>query len=257
MKSKAETRANASRNGHAAAPRSRPVDRELTIDELIIQDDEPVDNIFVEKQQRLLTESLETSWKGPGKGRPFAVFSNVGLFPEKKQTPLVPDVMLVVDVAWKLDTKRKETLSYFLWIVGKPPDVVIEVVSDRRGGEARYKMDRYAKMGVPYYVIYDPERWLKDEELRSFELERGTYRPLAKHWFPGARLGLRIWEGSYADLSDRWLRWSDSRGRLIPTGAESTEQAARTAVEAKHQAERERRERERLEARLRELGHEP
>jgi Uma2 family endonuclease len=230
--------------------RGRAKDRELTIEELIIQDDEPVDNIFVEKQQRLLTEPLETSWKGPGKGRPFAVFCNVGLFPEKKQTPLVPDVMLVVDVAWKLDTKRKETLSYFLWIVGKPPDVVIEVVSDRRGGEAGYKMNRYAKMGVPYYVIYDPEKWLKSDELRSFELERGTYGLLAKPWFPGAKLGLKVWDGRYTDISDRWLRWCDSRGRLVPTGFEAAEEKGRQASE-------ERRQRERLEARLRELGYEP
>jgi Uma2 family endonuclease len=250
MKSKAETRANALRNGHAPARRSRVENRELTIEELIIQDDEPVDNILVEKQQRLLTEPLESSWKGPGKGRPFSVFCNVGLFPEKKQTPLVPDVMLVVDVSWKVDAKRKETLSYFLWIVGKPPDVVIEVVSDRRGGEAGYKKDRYAKMGVPYYVIYDPKRWLKSDELRSFELERGVYRPLGKAWFPGVKLGLKPWDGRYADITESWLRWCDPRGRLIPTGSEVAKEKARLAAE-------ERRERERLAARLRELGYEP
>jgi len=243
MKPKTGSPADAIKNGHVPAPRGRTGDRELTIEELIIQDDEPVDNIFVEKQQRLLTNALESSWSGPGRGRPFAVFSNVGLFPEKKQTPLVPDAMLVVDVHWKVDRKRKETLSYFLWIVGKPPDVVVEVVSDRRGGEGSYRMNRYAKMGVPYYVIFDPERWLKSDELRSFALERGTYRPLAKHWFPGVRLGLKLWEGRYADLSARWLRWCDGRGSVIPTGAE--------------RAERERRKRERLEARLRELGYEP
>jgi Uma2 family endonuclease len=236
MKPKTRIPANATRNGHASAKPGRARDREVTIEELIIQDDEPVDNIIVEKQQRLLTEPLESSWSGPGRGRPFTVFSNVGLFPEKKQTPLVPDAMLVVDVAWKAERKRKETLSYFLWIVGKPPDVVIEVVSDRRGGEANYKMTRYAKIGVPYYVIFDPEKWLKEEELRSFELERGKYRRLAKHWFPDVRLGLRLWEGQYADLSARWLRWCDGRGSLIPTGAERANS---------------------LEAKLRELGHEP
>lgn len=239
MKPKTRTQPGAARN-------ARPLpagDRELTIEELVIQDDEPVDNIFVEKQQRLLTEPLESSWSGPGKGRPFSVFCNVGLFPEKKQTPLVPDVMLVVDVPWKVDPKRKETLSYFLWIVGKPPDVVVEVVSDRRGGEATYKKDRYAKMGVPYYVIFDPEEWLKSGELQSFELERGTYRPLAKNWFPGVRLGLKLWEGLCANVSARWLRWIDSRGRLIPSGRE--------------RAERQLGARKAHPARLRELGYEP
>ena len=112
-------------------------------------------------------------------------------------------------------------------------------------------------MGVPYYVIYDPERWLKSDELRSFELERGTYRPLAKPWFPGVKLGLKLWDGRYADIDDRWLRWCDSRGRLIATGAERAQHVSRQAIEAKHLADRERRERERLEERLRELGYEP
>src|SRR5205823_2134790 len=111
------------------------------------------------------------------------------------------------------------------------------------GGEAGYKMTRYAKTGVPYYVIYDPKRWLKGEELQSLELRRGAYRPLAKPWFPDVNLGLKRWDGRYADLTDNWLRWSDSRGRQISTGSEV--------------AERERRERERLAAKLRELGYEP
>jgi len=236
MKAKANSTGRAAGNGHTQAAAARVRARELTIEELIIQDDEPVDNILVEKQQRLLTEALTSSWKGPGKGRPFAVFANVGLFPEKKQTPLVPDAMLVVDVAWKVDRKRKETLSYFLWIVGKPPDVVIEIVSDRRGGEASYKMTRYAKMGVPYYVIYDPEQWLKSDELRVFELDRSAYRPLPKPWFSDVKLGLKLWEGRYEDMSERWLRWCDARGRVIPTGAERADS---------------------LEAKLRELGYEP
>jgi Uma2 family endonuclease len=243
MKPKTSSPADAIRNGRVPAPRSRARDRELTIEELVIQDDEPIENILIEKQQRLLAQALHSSWKGPGKGRAFAIFTNVGLFPEKQQTPLVPDAMLVVDVAWKADSKRKETLSYFLWIVGKPPDVVVEVVSDRRGGEDSYKMNRYAKMAVPYYVIFDPDRWLKSEELRSFGLKDGKYRPLTKHWFPGVRLGLKLWDGRYEDLSGSWLRWTDTRGRLVLTGAEF--------------GKRERRERERLEAKLRELGYEP
>jgi hypothetical protein len=39
---------------------------------LITEDGKPVDNLFVEKQYRLLTEPLWTSWKSP-EGRPFRV----------------------------------------------------------------------------------------------------------------------------------------------------------------------------------------
>src|SRR3954467_12679753 len=154
-----------------AVPGAGPArDPELTIEELVIADGEPVESLFIEKQQRLLTEALYSSWAGPGEGRPFVVVSNVGLFPEKKQTPLVPDVMLAVDVSWKgRDLRRKENQSYFVWVVGKPPDLALEIVSDRRGGEDGYKLARYAKIGVLYYVIFDPAEWLEAGILRSFE----------------------------------------------------------------------------------------
>ena len=63
---------------------------------LIIQDDTPVDNLLHEKQMRLLTEPLYSSWETD---RPFLALANVGLFHEPKQTPVGPDVMLSLDVA--------------------------------------------------------------------------------------------------------------------------------------------------------------
>jgi hypothetical protein len=46
-------------------------------DDLVTEDDEPVDNIFSEKQQRLLTESLYNGWKPE---QSFLTLANVGLF---------------------------------------------------------------------------------------------------------------------------------------------------------------------------------
>src|SRR4051794_5336978 len=46
---------------------------------LVTEDGKPVDNLFVEKQYRLLTEPLWTSWSPPD-GKPFRVLANVGLF---------------------------------------------------------------------------------------------------------------------------------------------------------------------------------
>src|SRR5713101_1725541 len=46
------------------------------LDELITEDDVPVDSIFAEKQQRLLTEPLYSSWPGPGVGRCFLALAN-------------------------------------------------------------------------------------------------------------------------------------------------------------------------------------
>jgi hypothetical protein len=46
------------------------------LDDLVTEDDTPVDNLFSEKQQRLLTEPLYSSWDA---GRLFLAASNVGL----------------------------------------------------------------------------------------------------------------------------------------------------------------------------------
>ena len=51
---------------------------ELTdIEHLITEDDEPVDTLFLAKQQRLLVEPLYTSWHPE---QPFLADANVGIF---------------------------------------------------------------------------------------------------------------------------------------------------------------------------------
>jgi hypothetical protein len=102
-------------------------------DKIVIEAEAPLESIFAEKQHRLLTESLYSSWPGPGEGHTFGVFSNVGLFSAKDKPPVVPDVMLSLDFK-PGDLSQCEHNSYFIWEVGGPPEVVIEVVSDRRGG---------------------------------------------------------------------------------------------------------------------------
>src|SRR5437879_807126 len=78
------------------------------IDDLVFEDGKPVDNFFVEKQQRLLTEPLYSCWPGPGEGVPFLVASNVGLFNAVKEPPEVPDAMLSLGVQVADDLERKE-----------------------------------------------------------------------------------------------------------------------------------------------------
>ncbi len=68
------------------------------VDHLVTEDDTPVDNVFCEKQQRLLSEPLFSSWTGPGEGRPYVAMSNVGLFSAVHRPPYVPDMMLSLDV---------------------------------------------------------------------------------------------------------------------------------------------------------------
>ncbi len=197
------------------------------------EDDEPVDNLPSEKHQRLLVEPLYSSTI---LARPFLAAANVGIFDGINDTPIVPDMFLSLGVQVADDWWAKENRSYFVWEFGKRPDVVIEIVSNRKGGEGSRKFSRYARLGVPYYVIFDPLHQLHENELRVYELQAGEYllRPDAQ--CPHVGLGLTIWEGAYEDKQDRWLRWCDLAGNVLPTGAEQAAAAQQQATVAQQQA---------------------
>lgn len=220
------------------------------IDDLVTEDDTPVDNLFSEKQQRLLTEPLYSSWAGPepetegAERRTFLVAANVGLFFSWHQPPLVPDVFLSLDVQVAEDWwTKKEHRSYFFWEFGKAPEVVIEIVSNREGNELGSKRRDYARIGIDYYVVYDPTHQLGEEGLHIYERRVGKYQPRSDRYLAGVGLGLTLWEGAYEGIHATWLRWCDAQGAVIPTGAE------RAAREAERAAQ--------LAARLRELGVDP
>jgi Uma2 family endonuclease len=234
--SKRDTAPGGGRNGYWRYP--IPPEEIPNIDELVIEDDEPVENFFVEKQYRLLTDPLYDSWDP--RGRTFMALSNVGLFYAAKKPPLVPDVMLSLDVPVGGDPSLKENRSYFTWIVGKPPDVAIELVSDRRGGEEDFKKDEYARIGVRYYVIFDPEEFLRGGVLRAFNLVGAGYRRIQPSWLPRVELGLTLWQGTFQGMEETWLRWCDREGVVIATGNELAEQERKRLKQARQRTQRER-----------------
>ncbi len=232
-------------------PLAVPVELLPDVDHLVTEDDTPVDNVFSEKQQRLLTEPLHSSWAGPGPERPFVAMSNVGLFFSVNRPPLVPDMLLSLDVQLPANIRLKRHRSYFLWEYGKAPDVVVEVVSNREGGEDSGKLTAYARGAVRYYVIFDPDEFLGPEVLRAYRLDTLGYRKMDEPVsYPDIGLGLRLWEGRYEDLDALWLRWVDAEGTPVPTGRERAETERR-------RAELERQRADRLAEQLRQLGVEP
>jgi hypothetical protein len=226
------------------------------LDALEIEDGKPVENIFAEKQYRLLTEPLYACWAGPPSGDNFLVLANVGLFYQMQSPPYAPDVMLALGVRLG-DLRLRENRSYYTWERGGPPHVVIELVSDRRGDEGSLKQRQYARIGIAHYAIFDPQDRLGQGVLRSFALTAGAYQPMTAHYYPIVGLGLRLWEGAYEGQPAQWLRWCDAQGEPILTGRESRDQERQRADKAEQDLARERLKRERLEARLRELGLEP
>jgi hypothetical protein len=245
---------------------------------LITEDDTPVDNWFSEKNQRLLTGPLYDAQPPLFGERPFVAAANVGVFHSIRQSAIVPDVFLSLDADMGEDWWETGGRSYLVWEVGKPPDVVIEIVSNTIGGELSEKKQRYARMRVSYYVVFDPDHQLQAETLTVYELRAGDYVARPDHFLPEVGLGLTLWSGQFEHKQATWLRWCDPDGDVIPTGQEwaleerqqaeaerqraeqaqqQAEQERLRAEQAQQQAEQEHLRAERLAAQLRQLGIEP
>ncbi len=217
-------------------PLELPIDTIPEIQDLITEDDTPVDNIPSEKQQRLLTEPLYSSWAGPGEHRPFLAAANVGVFSQTRTPAIVPDMFLSLDVTVAQDWWDKKHRSYFIWEFGKPPELVLEIVSNTVGNENTEKRRKYAWLRVPFYVIYDPQRRIMDEVLTVYRLAEMQYERRDNARFACLKLGLTLWEGEFEGRTDTWLRWTDEHGVLIPTGKERAEQAERQAEQEQQRA---------------------
>ncbi len=227
------------------------------LEDLIPEDDEPVDNLFSETQQRLLTEPLYSSWAQPGREHSFLAAANVGVYYMAGSPSIGPDVLLSLDVEVPTGFWSREQRSYYIWEYGKAPDLVIEIISKTVRGEATTKKDTYARMRVGYYVIFDPNAYLMPEVLTVYRWNDFRYEQQAAADFPVLGLGLTLWEGEYEGKRDRWLRWVDAAGQLIPTGKERGDQEQARAETEHARAEAEHARAERLAEMLRQLGKDP
>ena len=201
---------------------------------LITEDDEPLDSVFQERQQKILVDVLGEEQFA---GRPFVALSNVGLFFSIREQAVVPDMMLSLDVRLLQGRDKK---SYFVWEYGKSPELVIEVVSKKPGGESDKKIERYSRAGVIYYVIYDPFAYQSERPLKLLELHAGQYvEVIDPTRLPILGLGLTVWTGRYQDYEGPYLRFTDQKGQLLPTGRELAESAQAQAAQETNRASQE------------------
>ena len=176
------------------------------------------------------------------------------MFFEPGVPPVVPDMMLSLDITCVPNAREKKTNSYFISVFGKPPDIVVEIVSNTKGGEDTTKKKIYARVGVPYYVIWDPEEWLKIGRLNIYKLHGKSYKRYQGMWFPEVNLGLKFWHANYRTLNEDWLRWCDKDGKLIPIPDELTRRAEQEAKRAEQEAKRAEQEAKRADDAVRELA---
>ena len=63
---------------------------------------------------------------------------------------------------------REEKPHLFDLGIWQSTGLVIEIVSNRQGNELGSKLRDYARMGVGYYVVFDPLQLLGATQLRAF-----------------------------------------------------------------------------------------
>lgn len=184
-----------------------------------------------------------------------------------------PDWFLVVGVP-RMYEGREKRRSYVVWQEQVVPRIVIEFLSPGTESEdlGRFYGGKLAIadpekppgkfvvyeeiLQVPHYVTYDSNT----QELRYFRHTAGRYQEQTigsvapKIWFPDLQVGFGIWDGVINGMRDRWLRWCDADGNWLPT---DTERERQQRERAEAERDRERAEKERMAAKLRELGIDP
>jgi Uma2 family endonuclease len=235
------------------------IDRQYlpTSDELPDSDDTPVDNEDQNFVPNLLLFLLEYIWKSRDDwyfGVDMGVYHTTGVSP---RVPVIPDGFLSLGVERRKNGGSRS--SYVMWEEEyTPPILTLEVVSHSYGDEYGKKLEIYHKLGVKYYVIYNPQFCRRDRHLpfevyklvdNEYQLQIGE--PL---WMPEIGLGL----GRCVLPSDRFRRevlsWFDERGDRYLTTDEQADIERQAAKTERQRADAAQKQVEVLLAKLRSLG---
>ncbi|MBE9117415.1 Uma2 family endonuclease [Lusitaniella coriacea LEGE 07157] len=217
-----------------------------------------VKNFQEHPQSILLTDSIGSVLQRLHPDGQYAIGQDCGIYWRETNPPErgaeAPDWFYVPRVPPKV--KGKIRRSYVLWREFISPSIALEFASGD-GSEERDKTPLsweeserikpgkfwvYEQiMRMPYYGIYEINR----ERLEVYRLMDGFYRLLEANergHYPievmGVELGL--WEGSYQNQTQRWVRWWDSEGNLLLTGSERAETERERAEIERERAETER-----------------
>lgn len=162
---------------------------------------------------------------------------------------IVPDGFLSLGVERFYDENLRP--SYVLWEEKKLPILVLEVVSQNYRGEYSTKKAEYARLGILYYVVYNPFRRRKPR-LEVYKLVNNTYElndgnPV---WLPEIGLGIGIERGIYLGIPREWMYWYNQQGQRFLTPEEKEKLAQQEVQQAKQEVQL-------LRERLRSLGIDP
>jgi Uma2 family endonuclease len=248
------------------------VDSEIWLpgsEDLPCSDDTPVDNENQNTLPNWLLAILEEIW---AERQDWFFGVDMGIYDreaQQRRVPVaIPDGFLSLDVVrHKRDSRGR--LSYVLQEEnGVVPTLVLEMVSQTYGQEYDQKFQQYERLGVPYYLIYNPEYHRRDNH-QPFELYKqvdGSYQLQSGEpiWLPEVGLGIGRMQGILGGIHREWLTWYNPAGQAYPLPHQMIRQleaeleAARQEIARQQQRlEQERREKLRLLEKLRQLGVDP
>lgn len=225
-------------------------------------DDSFVKNFQEHPQSLMLTDSIGPTLERIHPDGQYAIGQDCGLYWRETEPPEkgaeAPDWFYVPNVPPRLAGEIRR--SYVLWREFIAPTIALEFASGDGSEEHDQTPLSYAEDSgtirpgrfwvyeriarIPYYGIF----FVNSGELEMYELVGGQYQRMTAndrgHYpVPPLEVELGVWEGSYQNQTQCWLRWWDLQGNLLLTGSER-------AIAAEEKAAR-------LAERLRELGVDP
>lgn len=203
-------------------------------DELPCSDDTPVDNEDQNFIPNFLLFLLEFIWAERNDwffGVDMGVYHTTGVSP---LVPVVPDGFLSLGVERRKRGKSRK--SYVVWEEEVVPMLVLEVVSWTPGGEYDTKAEIYAKLGVLYYIIYNPEYWQsrRHQPFEVYRLVNGSYQLQIGEPYWMSEIGLGIGRSQYVsgEVVRELLYWYDHNGQRLQPPEELLIQERIRAVRA-------------------------
>ncbi|WP_017324206.1 Uma2 family endonuclease [Synechococcus sp. PCC 7336] len=194
-----------------------------TQDELPETDFAPVDSELQVLVASLLGDLLAWHWRDR---TDWFWGINLAVYYDPEKPSIAPDGFLSLGVE-RLPRKGGR-LSYVVWDEGELPILVVEYVSRTYGQEYGSKLEDYARIGVLYYAIYNPEYCTRKRrqplEVYRLESDRYVLQTGEPVWLPEIGLGLGSESGTYRGWSRDWLYWYDREGNRLTAPTEVAEQ---------------------------------
>ncbi|NEP15010.1 MAG: Uma2 family endonuclease [Symploca sp. SIO2C1] len=215
-----------------------------------------VKNFQEHPQSIILTDSIGPVLEQVHPDGQYAIGQDCGIYWRETDPPEegaeAPDWFYVPNVPPNLDGKIRR--SYVVWREFMAPLIALEFASGSGKEErdqtplSRTNLKAGKKPGkfwvyeqivrIPYYGIYV----IGTGKLEVYNLVNGFYREMAANdrgHYPIERLGIELglWQGSYQNQTQLWLRWWDKEGNLLLTGWERTELECTRAERAESRAE--------------------